>query len=63
MKIVISKIEYDYETSTDNRTISILREDGAWATYHDDENNVDDWEDWIVENIQEGDIVFSTREP
>lgn len=56
MKIVISKIEYDYETSTDNRTITIIREDGAVAKFHDDENIVDDWEEWMIENIH--DVVF-----
>ena len=56
MKIVISKVEYEYETSIDNRTVSITREDGAVAKFHDDENIVDDWEEWMTENIP--DIVF-----
>ena len=56
MKIVISKVEYEYETSIDNRTISITREDGAVAKFHDDENIVNDWDEWMIENIQ--DVAF-----
>jgi hypothetical protein len=50
--------KYEYETSIDNKKMTITNiKTGAWAEWHDDENHIGDsdfhesWEDWIQENF------------
>jgi hypothetical protein len=56
-KIEISGVEYDYTTV--DKKILVIREDGARASYNDNENIVKDWEDWLIENVMEGNIIFT----
>ncbi len=48
---------YEYETSVDNKKMTIIDPaTGEWAGWHDTDNLVgdpdfyEDWEDWIIKN-------------
>jgi hypothetical protein len=50
--------KYEYETSIDNKKMTITNiKTGAWAEWYDDKNHIgdsdfyDSWEDWINENF------------
>ena len=56
-KIVIMGEMYEYETSIDNKKMTITDPaTGEWSTWHDDDNQIGDpdyytdWEDWIIVN-------------
>lgn len=56
-EIEIMGDKYSYETSIDNKTMTITDPDtGEWSTWHDDENLVgdpdfySDWDEWIRVN-------------
>jgi len=55
----IAKVKYTY--TVDGKTATVTREDGAWAKFHDDENNITNWEDALMEMIADDDLCFSTE--
>ncbi len=52
----IAKTVYTY--SVHGKTATVTREDGAWATFHDDENYITDWRDALMEMIADNNLNF-----
>jgi len=55
----IAKMQYRY--TVQGKTATITREDGTWAKFHDDENEIDDWKTALMEMIADNNLCFSTE--
>ena len=52
----IAKVRYTY--TVHGKTATVKREDGAWAKFHDDENNINDWKDALMNMVADNHLSF-----
>ena len=57
-QFTLAKVQYEY--TIHGKSAIVVREDGAWAKVHDKENDIDDWEDELMNMVAND--VLSFRE-
>ena len=53
----IAGVEYNYTVS--GKTVTMGREDGAIAKFHDDENYIEEWEDAVMNMVADDNVAWA----
>ena len=55
-QFTVAKTQYEY--TVHGKAAIVVRDDGAWAKVHDDENTIDDWENELSEMVANDTMNF-----